>query len=326
MSLLGTTSCTAVLKEVRYPGGYPSYILDKRTFDASGSKQMILLRSTLILAMAAEMSRVTVNGEDADAFAKHLATATLEINHAAADLYSIGHKDPCSTSQTDIANEDACNGFYENFDANIPLIEGRLVRVMLAALPADQARKFLDDASKGNVLGAALNAFRAVMKAAGALHVGVARYRTGLEVVAAAMEDCAPGAAVGKKSVTDFAPGNSATILEAAACLGISQDKLFQKNPEDQRDWLSVTVNRSAFYMLMRGIAATCVALPYGGTKEEVDDSRDRRIVDCKKIRFTPTARPISITLTTLAVPPGDSDDASDPVVANNSTAEEADE
>lgn len=327
LSLLGTTSCTAILKEVRYPGGYPGYVLDKRTFDASGSKQMILLRSALILAIAAEMSRVTVNGEDADAFARHLATATMEINYAAADVYSIGDKAPCSTSDTDIVNEEACNGFYENFDANIPLIEGRLIRVMLAALPADQARKFLDDASKGNVLGAALNAFRAVMKAAGALHVGVARYRTGLEVVAVAMADCAPGAAVGKKSVTEFEAGNNTTVLEAAACLGISQDKLFQKNPVDQRDWLSVDVNRSAFYMLMRGIAAACVALPYGGTKEEVDASRTRRIEDCKKIRFTPTGRPIEILLQTPAVPPGDSDDeAANAVVANNTTAADEDQ
>ena len=74
-TLIIESGCTPVVKELRYPGGYPGYLLDKRTFNTSGSKQLLLLRATLILAMAAEMSRVTVKGEDADAFAKHLAAA-----------------------------------------------------------------------------------------------------------------------------------------------------------------------------------------------------------------------------------------------------------
>ncbi|MDF7774609.1 hypothetical protein P1X14_05065 [Sphingomonas sp. AOB5] len=288
LSLLSTTSCTAILKEVRYPGGYPAYVLDKRTFNASGSKQMILLRATLILGLAAEMSRVTVNGEDADAFAKHLKNATDEINYAAADVYSVGDRAPCSTTDDSIGPDNDCKGFYENFDANLPLIEGRLIRVMLAVLPTDQARKFLDDASKGNILGAALNAFRTVMKAAGGLHVGAARYRTGLEVVAGQMGDkCYSGRA--------FEAGNLTTVIEAAACIGLSQDNIFAKSPPDQRSKLAVPVLPAAFIMLMRGVAAACVALPYGGSEKAVNDSRKVREEACGAIRFNPTGRPTTM-------------------------------
>ncbi|MBM3928208.1 MAG: hypothetical protein FJ335_07105 [Sphingomonadales bacterium] len=77
---LVATACTPVLKEVRHPGGYPGHILDKRMYDASASKQQQLLRATIVLVMAAEMSRVTVKGEDSDVFARHLRSAVTEIN------------------------------------------------------------------------------------------------------------------------------------------------------------------------------------------------------------------------------------------------------
>jgi hypothetical protein len=126
LSLAVNAGCTPILKEMRYTGGYPGYVLDKRTFDASASKQLLLLRATLILAMAAEMSRVTVRGDDGDAFSKHLAAAAREVNYAAADLYDTkqdGSGEVCVTALDDDKN---CSGFYANFEGDLPLIEQRI--------------------------------------------------------------------------------------------------------------------------------------------------------------------------------------------------------
>ena len=81
-------SCQAVVREFRHPGGYPGYLLDRRSFDASGSKQLQLLRAAIVIAMAARMSQVTSNGPDeADAVAKYLGAAADELNYTAANIY-----------------------------------------------------------------------------------------------------------------------------------------------------------------------------------------------------------------------------------------------
>ncbi|WP_375288004.1 hypothetical protein [Sphingomonas sp.] len=286
-----TGGCTPVLKEVRYSGGYPGYLLDKRTFDTSASKQLFLLRAAIILSMAAEMSRVTVTGEDGDTVAKQLFAAAQEINYAAADIYSIDGKSPCDT--TGDAGDD-CAGFYENFEGNIPQIEARVVKVMLAVLPADRARKFLDNATKGDALAAAWHAIRTLAAAVGGVHFAAARYRSGLEIVAVHMgSQCkAPGGV----SVAGKYDASSQTVIEAAGCLGLSQENL-SANP-DEADRIALRgdnggeVKRGAFQAVMHAIAVACYDLPYHGDEKTVAESRTLRSSTCTNIKFEPKGRP----------------------------------
>ena len=297
VALLVNTGCTAIRTEVRYPGGYPGYLLDKRTFDASGSKQLVLLRATLILAMAADMGQVTVNGQDADGFAKLLASANDEINYAAADLYNGSVGSLCTATNLSDARTDAnialtdatCAGFRENFESDLPRVEGRIVKLMLAALPTDKARAFLDDIAKGNVMGAAWNALRVVANGAGGLHYAFGRYRSGLEVVAGS-SNCAA-----KYSGPPF-DATTMTVVHAAQCLGLSETDLFV-NPNDatRDDLAGAKVNQRAFFMLMRSVAADCVNLPYSGSSDELGKSQTARASACNGIGFDPRPRPYRI-------------------------------
>lgn len=84
-----TSACTPILnefrqpitKELRHPGGYPGHVLDKRMFDASDSKELQLLRATIILAMIARTGATSSdNREDAETFVKYTVAAVDEIN------------------------------------------------------------------------------------------------------------------------------------------------------------------------------------------------------------------------------------------------------
>lgn len=283
LALLLTSACTPILKEVRYTGGYPGHLLDKRTFDASGSKKLTLLRATIILAMAADMGRTTVSGQDGDSFAQLLASATKEINYAAADIYKASD-DPCVANDEDAADDKDCVGFYENFETNLPRIESRIIKVMIAALPTDKARKFLTDITKGDVLGAAWSALGAAAATAGGLHVAFARYRSGLEIVAGGVENCHGG--------DDF-DASEQTVVHAAKCLGLSDKDLFENPNELKREELgNVKISPRAFYMLLRGVAADCVSLDFAGKGEELTTSQTLRATACNSIGFAPTARP----------------------------------
>ncbi|WP_260598091.1 hypothetical protein [Sphingomonas endolithica] len=238
------------------------------------------------------MSRVTVRGDDGDAFAKHLAAAAKEINHAAADLYdtkSDGTGIVCVTARVDDKN---CSGFYANFEGDIPLIEQRIIKVMLAALPTDKARKFLDDASQGNILGAAWSALGTVAKGGGGLHFAFGRYRSGLEIVAEQM---------GNKCLTGTFDARTRTVIEAANCLGLSQEDLFadpakEATADHLRGDNDGAVKPGAFLALMRAVATACVDLPYSGDVATIATSRDLRGKSCNDIGFEPVARPYRIT------------------------------
>ena len=88
---LVASGCTPIAQELRNPGGYPGYVLDRHMFDASRSKEMHLLRAAIILAMASRMGTATVrDGAEADSFATYLAAASDELNYAAANVYGTG--------------------------------------------------------------------------------------------------------------------------------------------------------------------------------------------------------------------------------------------
>ncbi|MBM3928209.1 MAG: hypothetical protein FJ335_07110 [Sphingomonadales bacterium] len=166
------------------------------------------------------------------------------------------------------------------------MIESRIVKVMLAALPTEHARKFLDQIGKGNVLGAAWSAMRAVAAGAGGLHFAFARYRSGQEIVAATVKPACVAHGKG-------------TIADAATCLGFSDDLL------DKSDRIAGKVEPIAFLALMRSIATACVDLPYVGDVSSIQDSRDTRAKECGGIGFRPKPRPYRIVAGELQAPLG---------------------
>ena len=207
--------CTAVTKDLRHPGGYPGYVMDKRMFDASKSKQLMLLRVAIIVAMAARMSNGTIqNPDEANNVASNLASATDEINFAAADVYWVDGIPPCEVapetwwqqiinrvlnahdpvathgSQPPETLVTGCNGYYVNFESELPLLESRVSRLMFSTLPQSQMKSFAGDVEKGNVLGGAWNALKLVFAGIKGLHYAAGSYRSGEEALVANRPTC----------------------------------------------------------------------------------------------------------------------------------------
>jgi hypothetical protein len=319
--------CTPIIKETRYSGGYPGYLLDKRTFFAARSKSLILLRANIILAMAARMGTASIHdGKDADAFADYLAAAGDELNYAAADLYGVDTTLPCTMRSdavpapaafpatperidrndgqpTPIANQapppatmtlplvpNGCSAYYANFESDLPLLEDRIIRLMLAALPAERARAFLKDVGDGNVLAAAWNALRVIYDAAGGLHRATGVYRSGLELVASNSASC--------ENAFNQAHG---TVLDAAKCLGIPEDKLFSSanveaaNDPSRRPSPDLTmVKRDAFHAAMLIAETSCARLPINSDGTVSKEVAKRNLL-CDRLVFAPQYRPVRL-------------------------------
>lgn len=267
----------AITSEVRHPGGYPGSLLDKRMIDTSKSKQAQLLRAAMIVTMASRMATATIrDGKDADAFVDYLAASTQEINYAAANIYSVSGNPPCRVGSAEPAVAAPCYGYWVNFEADMPLLEGRIVRLMVASLPEDRAKRFLEDVAKGDVLGAAWSGIRTLAVATNGLRHSAAVFRANIELSAAlGRPDC-------YNQETD-------TILTAAgACYSLPAEQLFT----DKRVILTGGVPRNAFDSLLMIARTSCARLPLntdGGSAASVR----RRNGQCDLIRFEPTARPI---------------------------------
>jgi hypothetical protein len=270
------------VSELRRPGGYPGHLLDKRHIDSSESKSVQLLRAAMILSMASRMATQTVrDGKDADGFADYLAAASDELNYTASSLYKAGNKQPCDIKLT--GSNESCRSYYVNFEADVPLLEARIVRLTLAALPENRAREFLEDVTKGDVLGAAWSAIRAAGEAASGLRRSAAVYRSNLEL-AAVLNSC-----------KDFSQ-NTDTVGEAAQCFNLPMDQLFT----DNRVKITGVVNESAFHSVMLLAETACARLPLN-TDSDLEGRVKIRNAACQKARWSPALRPISIP---TAAPP----------------------
>ena len=320
-----TTGCGPILRDVRHPGGYPGYLLDKRTFDASRSKQLQLFRAALIMAMAARMGTATIrDGKDADAFVDYLAAAADEINYAGASLYPVDGQLPCKVKGANPyispvdglptlppANYVACTGgYYSLFESDVPMMEARISRLMLAALPEERVRSFLQDSAKGNVLSAGLNAIRAVSEAAGGLHRATGVYRTGMEVEAANMTTCKPksgqpintlGANTALASKDAIEAQEHSTVWDAVECMGLSHDDLFSSPDEAKGTELGKTVSVSSFDAIMHIARTACKRLQINTDMEPMDPKLTASEIagrvtvrddQCRHIVFRPQARP----------------------------------
>ncbi len=282
-------SCGPIVREVRHPGGYPGYLLDSRMFDASRSKKLQLLRASIILSMAARMGTATIrDGKDAAAFSDYLAAAADEINYAAGNLYPVDGVPACIV-QNDQAPTRACAGYLAIFESDMPMMEARITRLMLAALPEDRARAFLQDLSKGSVMSAAWSALKVLYETTGGLHRATGVYRSGIEVVAANMS-CAGGGSYDQYT---------ATVWDAAACLGLTHDQLFDNPNEVKGEGLRLDVKRDAFDAIMLIARTSCARLQIttdGATNQTIAEQIVQRNNQCSRIQFHPKSRPTVIT------------------------------
>lgn len=297
-----TSGCkTAVLREVRYPGGYPGYILDKRTIDASENKPVQILRAAMIVAMISRMATSTIrDGKDADGFADYLAAASDEINYAASHIYGGTDVIDCAIDGDEYDN---CNASPINLEADIPLIEARITRLVLAALPENRVRKFLQDAAKGNVLGAAWNAVRAVAQSTDGLRRSAAVFRSNLELAAminrCPVEDEKEGALKERQKEEpleerqkedpqkppEYNPKKD-TVLAAAKCFNLDDKTLMS----DHMIKIDKDINKNTYHSVFLIARTSCVRLPLN--TDELVDSIERRKKLCERIRFVPRHRP----------------------------------
>lgn len=227
------------------------------------------------------------DGKDAAAFSDYLAAAADEINYAAGNLYAVEGIPACSI-EDDQAAARKCAGYYAIFESDMPMMEARITRLMLAALPEDRARAFLQDLSKGNVMSAAWSALRVLYETTGGLHRATGVYRSGLEVVAANMS-CQGGGNDQSKT----------TVWDAAACLGLTHDQLFENPGELKGEKMRLVVKRDAFDAVMLIARTSCARLQIttdGATNQSITEQIAQRNDQCGRIQFNPKARPTIIT------------------------------
>ena len=275
-SMLVSGCTTPIIKELRHPGGYPGHLLDKRMIDSSQSKSVQLLRAAMIVAMASRMATATIrDGSDGDAFAEYLAAASEELNFTASSLYAVDSTQPCAVNGAEAVA--ACPAYSVNFEADVPLLEARIVRLMLAALPENRAREFLEDVGKGDVMGAAWGAIRAATETANGLRRSAAVYRSNLEL-AAVLKGCA------FDQTTD-------TVKKAAStCFNLPENELFT----DRRIEITGQVNRHAFHSIMLMARTACARLPLN-TEGNLGEKATRRNALCADVVFRPANRPTAI-------------------------------
>lgn len=339
--LILNSGCAAIRDELRHPGGWTGAQMDRRTFDASRSRDIQLFRAALIVAIAARIGERSVEPQDADAFAKQLAEAAREVNFAAADagfggfldrldesgapVYGITcavqrgvdarvGSDPIVPRAAYVAEDENCAGYYVNFEATVTRIESRVIRAMLTSLPTDRARDFLDDIAEGSLLTALWSLTQSFDDLAQAFHVGASVYRAGTENMAASTNGCQvdPSYAGMGLGLGDGYQQEYMTVMHAAACLGLSRASLFDAESSDGDD-LPAHLDPSAFHALFRIARTACVQLPLPNTSEieSVMLSRAARRRACGDLSFAPRMRPVEIPADTE--PPAEPGDEPQP-------------
>ena len=285
MIALLASGCAQIREELQYPNGYTGHVLDQHSFTAAYSKDLQLLRAAIILAMASRIATATVrDGHDADAFVDYLAAASNELNYAAADIYGANGAKSCGVAAD--TPPGGCQAYYSNFESDLPLLEARIIRVMVASLPEAQAKQFLADVNKGNALGAALTAIRTVYQTAVGLDRAAGVYRSGLELTASTV-NCAAGTAFDAK--TD-------TVLAAAKCLGLPQDKLTHVTMSLQERSSADADREFPLGAAMLIAQTSCAHMPIT-TDGSAPGQVERRNDECKLVKFNPQFRPVQVEL-----------------------------
>jgi len=171
-----------------------------------------------------------------------------------------------------------CRSYFVNFEADLPILENRIVRLMVASLPEDRAKEFLEDVAQGDVLGAAWSGIRAAAVSGAGLRNAAAVFRSNIELAAA----LTPGCAAYKQSAS--------TVKTAAEdCFSLPPDKLFT----DKRIVVDGLVPKNAFESVLLIARSSCARLPMD-TENGVTTGQGRRNTQCASIAFSPEYRPTS--------------------------------
>lgn len=269
------------VSELRYSGGYPGAVLDQRFFNASHSKQLQLLRSAMIISMASRIGTAYVrDGKEAEAFVDYLRAATDELNYMAGHLYPVPGKTLC----TDLSQKD-CDAHSVMFESEIPQLEARMVKLVVAALPQDRAAAFLNAIKRGDVLSAAWKALRFAASAADGAHRGAAVHRSELELRALLVQGSKEAGVACKNGDTN----PISTVNQAAYCMNQPLNKL--RAADDAM--LPQAVPAQAFETVFGIMRTSCGLLPLDTTLEAggTDTRATDRKADCAKIKFKPDLR-----------------------------------
>lgn len=277
--------CTVPLKELRYPGGYLGYAADKHVMNAKKSKELQLLRAVVLVALASRMANATVrDGKEADGYVDYLGGAVDEINYLAGDLKGDGKGKACNdlTETTDI-----CRSRNALFESDLPALEYKLFRLVLASLPQKQASDFVNAAKGGDIMGAGWKFLQLALVATDGLHRGAAALRSTQEILAQMVVDQ-------RANGSKCADGRStaiATVEDAVTCLGYSTDSLF-RNPDRGKLVWPEDVPDPVIFAFFDMIRMSCAGLTvYSSLEEpEADHVKDRRD-KCHAIRYDPTLR-----------------------------------
>ncbi|MBX3561667.1 MAG: hypothetical protein KF780_07610 [Sphingomonas sp.] len=307
-------ACTIPLRELRHSGGYPGQLMDRRLFDASNSKQLQLLRLTMIVALASRVGNATIqDGKEADAFISYLQNASSEINYLAAHLYD---RDETGDNEWNICSELApsvrgadwpedadqnCDTYAALFESDLPQLEYKVARLVLAALPREHAAQFARSARSGNLASAAWHFLRLAAASIDGLHRGAAVYRSSQEVLALTILSeaqapegpaCAPGPSGTITSIR--------TVENAVDCLGLSRTSLFD-NPNEGLVRFPDRIGQAPFRVLYGIIRTSCgllpidieiaSAIPTTGTNNVAAGKIRARYEACRELTFSPRLR-----------------------------------
>lgn len=170
-----------------------------------------------------------------------------------------------------------CKTYRVNFESDVPLMERKLFNLMVAALPQDQAKSFLDSFKGGNWLGLAWNTAKLALASVSGLHNAAAVNRTGLETEAS--QACSSGYDKDK-----------GTVVNAMQCLGIDRNSLFKGSKIGTG---GIYISEDAFKAIMQNIQDSCRLLSLNTdqkTSSIIEIQNDRTSL-CDKITYKPRWR-----------------------------------
>lgn len=296
------SGCTVIRTELRNSGGYPGHLLDKRIFNASRSKQLQLLRAAMIVALASRVGTAYIrNGVEADAFASYLDNATRELNALAGNVYSTDKIDICSGVSA--TSPVTCPGYTALFESEVPALEYKIARLVVAALPEREASNFVSAIAKGDGISAAWKALWLGAKLVDGFHRGAATYRSTQEILAQAVLTGNNSAGKNKceNRISQFSNPNNAkiaTIEEAVACLGLSNTAIFENPNELQASEYPTKISKDVFVAVFAITQTSCRMLPVdidqSGTPTSTEENAKKitaRKDTCARLTFKPELR-----------------------------------
>ena len=308
------SGCTFAAKDLRSTAGGVGSIFDRHYFDASASKDLVLLRASLVVAMVARGGTVYARDpHDGAAYVDYLVGTADELNILASHLYSygegsgfacqlplakdyhakwspgdvIGDANYASPSDKKERQPDAfgCLTYRANFESNLPIIERKVFKLVGVSLPRKEAEKFADALTSGGIVSKISAALAFASKSAEGLHSGAAVHRTSLEILARQY----------KADARHCDKSEFETVTDAAVCLDIPSDQLWIGR-RDQRDHYHLRVMPQTFSAIMANIRESCKivsgsAIDISLDNDKIEEDKSRVLKKCNSIRFVPHPR-----------------------------------